>query len=888
MKKNLPILALLFASSIVFGQKDFYRDRAFNEKPKSIKGHEIICPANHMDVNTYREMPDKVKKAIAAQGKLRPSSVKKATFDVDYIDFPDNAKASFQRAVDIWSELLASDVNIKVIAIYSQLGPNTLGSATAGTFYRNFEGANLLNAWYPIALAEKMAAKDLNSPNDYDVVARFSSDVNWYFGTTGNPAVGQFDFTSVVLHELCHGLGFVGSLDVEGSQGQYGQGSEVPFVFDRFVVNDKNQNLTDTLLFKNPSSLLRNELISESLFFDSPLAIVSNGGTRPKLYAPTIFDAGSSIFHLDDRTYPSGTENSLMTPSAGIREVNYDPGPIVMDIFADMGWKSTSILHNPIKDMTTAGLVKFSTGLRSDTTIIDSTFRLHYLILDTETATRDDVNFANAKSVVLGKEPSNNNWATNLEIVDPTSVVLYYFSVKDNFGKTVTSPATAPDVYWAFETGLEDQWPPLIEYYAPTIVPSGNPISFLANVEDDFEAGIDTVFVRYSINGVTQAPFGLKKYNVLTDNPDFSQGSVDEIAYLAEDGLPALSAGDRALIQVVARDAAGNETVVPTTAGGTSVDDPNEVDFYEIAATSLKESKTKYFTNFDNAQDDFAMIGFDIDTPSGLSNNALNTGSPYKNGLGLSDPVTGRTYLDFDYNAIALFRYPIVVSRDSATISFDEIVLVEPGEEGAAYGEQGFWDYVVVEVSFNGGQSWFELEEGYDSNKETAWRNQFVSTLAPANVDNPTSNGAPSPALYRSHEINIFDAVVEEAAGQEMLLRFRLFADQWVNGAGWFIDNLAIQQPAAKPLAVEKTVTKFTLSPNPAVDFIDVSAGIKTEGVEIEVIDAMGKVHYTESLDNEENQLQYRFATKDLNPGVYFIRIKADNITETRRFVLRK
>jgi hypothetical protein len=890
MKRKVLIVLIGLISVTAYGQEKF-KDREFKEKVEWKKGTEVVCPASHIDENTFRDIPIEIKQAIQAKNRLRPGDTKKAVFDVLYDpDMPQVAQDAFQRAVDIWSELLNSNAKINVIALWQELGPNVLGSAGPGTYYRNFSGASKANTWHPIALAEKMAGQDLNSPDDFDIVARFSSEQNWYYGTTGTPAVGQFDFTSVVLHELCHGLGFVGSMDVEGTQGSYGLGTSVPVIFDTFIQNEKGQNVVDTVLFKNPSTALRNELISENLFFNAPKAVANNGNKKIKLYAPTIFDSGSSVFHLDDRTYPAGTVNSLMTPTAGIREINYEVGPIVIDVFTAMGWKGSSIIHTPLKDFESATEVLVSAKIISDTTIVSGSTFLNYVELDSETGTVEqrDAGLLNPTKILMTKNASNGNYEAKIPIKDPTSVFFYFLTASDNLGNKVTSPPTAPSFYWLFEVGLEDTWAPTIEYYPPTIVVSGNPINFIANVDDDFEAGIDTVYVDYAINGIAQPSFGLRKYNPITDQ-EYSQGGSDDIAYLSIGGIPALNENDVVTFSMSAIDKAGNITTIPTTAGGTKLDDPVKADEYEFVATTLLETVEQDFINFDEPTEVFAATGFDIQTPKGLSNGALQSQSPYKNGLGLYDPVTGRTFLDFDYNAIALYRHPILISKDSATISFDEIVLVEPGDDGAAYGDQNFWDFVVVEGSLNFGSSWFELTDGYDSGADPAWKSLFTSTLSPANAENPTSNGTPSPALYRKREINIYDVLLPEAAGSEMLLRFRLYADQWVNGWGWAIDNLAIQKPAPKPLANEANLFGLSLSPNPSVNHIDIKARFAdAKKVSVEIFGVNGVKVYNESLNLIDNALDHRVDTQSYATGSYIVKLKTDSGEQSKRFVISK
>ncbi|SOE23246.1 Por secretion system C-terminal sorting domain-containing protein [Spirosomataceae bacterium TFI 002] len=890
MKNSLLTLSLVLLTFYSFGQ-NLYESRdklnVYKAKQEVVKGTPVICPANHSDVNTYVEMAEDVKLAIQAKRQLRPSGVKKAEFIVDYVDFPANAEASFQRAIDIWAEILSSDVPIRVIALWQELGPNTLGSAFPGDFRRNFSGSKKPFTWYPIALAEKMAGTELNSPLDYDMVVRFSSDVNWYYGATGTPAVGQFDLTTVVLHELCHGLGFVGSLEVEGAQGSFGSGTPYPFIFDTFVENDVNQSVVDTVLFKNPSTQLRNQLISENLFFNSVNSLKANGGQRPRLYAPTIFDAGSSISHLDSKSFPAGTPNSLMTPSAGFREVNNDPGTIVRNMFNDMGWKGSSVLHTPLKDFEDATEVKILAKVLSDTTYKDSNVKLHYLELDLETATNDDIITDNALTFPMVKT-SAGNYEYNIPITDPTAAFFYWITLDDDFGKQATSPPNAPDLYWLFFVGIPDEAGPTIDYTAPTIVPAGNPISFLASVDDDYQVGIDTVFVSYKINGGTEQKFGLKKYDVNTDNPDFSQGTLDAISYLAEGGLPALSAGDVVTFRMTARDKAGNETIIPTTSGGTLLDDPVVLSDYTMAATSLLEPIERNVYDFNSSSEDFALLGFDVGVPNGLQNGALHTTAPYTNGLGLYDPVSGDTYLDFSANQIALLRNPIVVRGDTSIISFDEIVLVEPGEDGSVYGDQDFWDYVIVECSFDGGGSWIELGDGYDSGADADWKKLFTDNLAPANAENPTSNGTPSPAFYRPREIDIYDYLVAGVAGREMLLRFRLFSDQWVNGYGWVIDNLAIQQAKPKPLANEADKDlALRIGPNPTSDFIDIKLeSVQGAKVDLQVIDIKGGISLQKEVKTVNNTLDHRLQVNQLNAGTYVLKVRTESGTKTGKFVV--
>ena len=270
-------------------------------------------------------------------------SIQMATINVNYIGaWTAPAQTAFQYAVDIWETQITSSVPISVSANWTALGPGILGSAGPVNFFRDFPGAPAANTWYPSALANKLRGVDLD-PSNADIDANFSSSFpNWYFGTDGNTPPGQYDFVSVVLHELGHGLGFLGSMTVSSGQGSWGGGTGFPFTYDRFAENGANQSLIDTSLFPNPSAALAAQLTSGNIFFDGPNARAANGGNRAQLYAPGTWSQGSSYAHLDE--IYNNTVNALMTFSLSTAESIHNPGPIMLGIFQDMGWTTVASL----------------------------------------------------------------------------------------------------------------------------------------------------------------------------------------------------------------------------------------------------------------------------------------------------------------------------------------------------------------------------------------------------------------------------------------------------------------------------------------------------------------------------------------------------------------
>lgn len=276
-----------------------------------------------------------------------------STIEVTYNGFTPPAEAAFQHAVDLWEQLVCSSVTIRVDATFAALPPGVLGSAGANFIHRDVFGL-VPATWYPDALADAITGADL-SPGHPDILANFSSTFNFYFGTDGNPAGNQYDFVTVVLHELGHGLGFFGSGRVDdgsppaecnGTNGHgcwgFSTGGPVtfPFIWDRFVESPAG---TDILVaYPNPSPALGGALTNGQVVFTGAGAVRANGALDVPLYAPGIFDQGSSYSHLDEATYPAGTPHSLMTPQLGFAEAIHDPGIVSLCLFEDIGWMTMS------------------------------------------------------------------------------------------------------------------------------------------------------------------------------------------------------------------------------------------------------------------------------------------------------------------------------------------------------------------------------------------------------------------------------------------------------------------------------------------------------------------------------------------------------------------
>ncbi len=273
------------------------------------------------------------------------AAVATADIEVTYNGFSAAAQNAFEAAVSVWETRIVSTQVIHVNATWEGLGSGVLGQAGPNAFYLMDDGFV-----YPAALAEARCSCEKDAS---EIDASFNSAFpDWYLGTDGNTPADKWDFYSVVLHELGHGLGFLSSFYVQGSQGGWGFTDEFFHVYPlRFDLNEWSAAsggiaLTDTSVYPNPSAALKTELTDGGVFLGGSNVEAALGG-RAALYAPNPWSPGSSNSHLDEAAFPNGNENALMTPYLDNGETAHDPGPVTLAVFRDIGWSTSESVPQP-------------------------------------------------------------------------------------------------------------------------------------------------------------------------------------------------------------------------------------------------------------------------------------------------------------------------------------------------------------------------------------------------------------------------------------------------------------------------------------------------------------------------------------------------------------
>lgn len=311
--------------------------------PISVNGPRVVLKAARNDGRLIRIPPpqEAFGKAATASFTIHYLNAGEANAFGDVcIGWPEEAKAAFTYAANIWGSLVQSSVPISINACWANMSPaNVLGHGGASQFFRDFNGAPVASTFYPVSLANARAATDLY-PSTEKIIIAYNAQQSWYFGTDGNCPVGRYDFASVILHEICHGLGFLGSWSYQGGQGSWGgldsSAPDIPLAYDRFIANGSLQALLNTAIFPNPSAALGSQLTSDNLYFYGAGAMAANGGTAPSIYAPTAWSSGSSVCHLGE-VYRA-TVNGLMVYSLADGYAIHNPGPITLGLLKDVGW----------------------------------------------------------------------------------------------------------------------------------------------------------------------------------------------------------------------------------------------------------------------------------------------------------------------------------------------------------------------------------------------------------------------------------------------------------------------------------------------------------------------------------------------------------------------
>lgn len=819
MKKQVYLIILFLLITPVFSLK----------AQELIPNHSVtgICYAGSKVNRIYIPPP---KSFLTKSGSKGGGKV-----TVIYSGFSSEPKAAVEYAVKILESMLPADFKMTIKASWTRistsgvLGNSSITGFSAGWGINAFEPMAL----YPVSVAEKIAGRSLNEDNEADVELVLNSSAKWYLGTDGNTPVSKYDLVTVVIHELCHGLGFFDSMNAEGGLGSYGVGT-IPFLYDKFVENLSGKRLTDTTFFLQDSPDLYGELVSGQLYFGGPLTRRYLSGNRARLFSPATWDPGSSVSHLDETRTP--VADALMTPYIDLGEAIHDPGNLTFSILGDLGWINTRVVPGELKD-TEANLseIKLDITVLSDTAYNKNRIGVVYSF----------DSYSSSDTLIMSPASSDDSYSGLIHVPSYNSKLDYYFFVIDDFSRVYNSPSLAGKRPYTVFIGTDTVKPVIshtpAEYYFEKI----DSLILKANVDDNL--GVDTVYIEYNVNS------GPAKYSGLTS------GHNNEYSLRLTIGYELLKGGDILNYRIIAVDkASGRNTRITPSSG-----------YFEINIESLLTAVTSYSTDFTNSTAEFFNSGFEITQPDNFTSPALHSEHPYKS------PEEDYKSLEFS----SVLRHPVVINSSGMVISLKELVLVEPGAEGSVFGFSDFYDYVIIEASKDFGKIWFSLADGYDSRIIPSWETAYNSSI---DGQNSTYAGKESMMLEHTFYPGISDRISD---GDSLLIRFRLFSDPYANGWGWVIDDLKIN-PLVDQVE-EKDAVEIKIYPNPGDGHVTIifDDDYTSAPVSINVFNFVGKRIIRETSYGE------KMVTLDVSgnpPGIYFLVINYGQITKTMIYSLVK
>jgi autotransporter-associated beta strand protein len=243
-------------------------------------------------------------------------------------------------AAAVWGRLIMSSHGGETVVVQASFadyapGSTILASASPNFFYSGFasRGPKFGDTNYPKALADHLNGGDLSTR--HDITMKVNRATDFYYGSA-TPGPTQFDFISVAAHEIGHGLGFTSSFRQSGHYGVYGDGTYVePFMLPEMLPKPYDRFLTlgagGPGLLGLSSDAREAAMTGGNVFWSGANAIVGNGGNPVALAAPAMWNAGSSIGHLNDPA-------TLMSASIGPGQVERTPSAVERGMLRDMGW----------------------------------------------------------------------------------------------------------------------------------------------------------------------------------------------------------------------------------------------------------------------------------------------------------------------------------------------------------------------------------------------------------------------------------------------------------------------------------------------------------------------------------------------------------------------
>ncbi len=268
-----------------------------------------------------------------------------------------------------------------------------------------------------------------------------------------------------------------------------------------------------------------------------------------------------------------------------------------------------------------------------------------------------------------------------------------------------------------------------------------------------------------------------------------------------------------------------------------------------------EKAQVSYTNDFESTEKGFATRGLEEKFSAGIQTNGLSSTHPY----------------GFLENSIAILQTPIVINEESSSIfSYDEITLVEPGDSDDPESEN-FYDYVSIDATSNKGRDWVRVAK-YDAQDDPDWANNFFQ------------EDIAFDSLVRNRGINLAEFF---SPGDTVFMRFRLVSDDFIEGWGWFIDNINYGEISTSVADISILNEAITISPNPARTETEISIEVAdSEMVLMNLYDLKGQL-VKEVLQKRLTKGKHSIDVdlSGMNPGAYLLQVQSPSIMQVLQIV---
>ncbi|SEL96261.1 Por secretion system C-terminal sorting domain-containing protein [Aquimarina amphilecti] len=286
--------------------------------------------------------------------------------------------------------------------------------------------------------------------------------------------------------------------------------------------------------------------------------------------------------------------------------------------------------------------------------------------------------------------------------------------------------------------------------------------------------------------------------------------------------------------------------------------DAFEVNNVGSLAISKNNSDTVGVNEFESNNDNLLTLGtlWERGVPSGtLLNNAASGQNVYGTNLAGNYTDSSISYLISNCYDLSIIESPMLKFNMAFDIELD-------------------WDFINVEYSLNGGESWVILGSASDSN----WYN---SNTLPNNVNCNNCPGAQwtgTDSTMKEYSYDLSNFTNEES----FIFRFNFVSDQAVNKEGVIIDDLSIE---GNLLSVDEfeNAPVLSLFPNPSSDIFNIQWR-NANNVSYTVTDLAGKlIASRKDVNSSENTAQINLS--NFAKGMYFLNVNLNGVEETMKLI---